>query len=78
MVIPVRVSESMAEAIDAARGSVGRSPWFEKLAAEVLGETVHEKAKPGISRTQDSADCPPHPKGRVIKGFCYRCGKPAS
>lgn len=22
--------------------------------------------------------CPPHPRGRVIKGFCYRCGRPAT
>jgi len=26
---------------------------------------------------KNAGDCP-HPRGRVIKGFCYRCGKPAT
>lgn len=30
------------------------------------------------ARMVKEAGCPPHPRGRVIKGFCYRCGRPAT
>ena len=33
--------------------------------------------KTRASAKKSAGECP-HPRGRVIKGFCYRCGKPVS
>jgi hypothetical protein len=73
VVISVRVSEAEAEAIDGVRGGLGRAAWVETVVEAALrqGETAKKKVK-------RDADACPHPRGRVIKGFCYRCGGPAT
>lgn len=76
VVISVRVAEADAEAIDVVRGSLSRAVWAEMVIADALAEAN----RPGTLRLspkhkqQEGETCPPHPRGRVIKGFCYRCG----
>jgi hypothetical protein len=70
--ISVRVPAAVAEEIDAARGGQTRTAWVEAAIDAALRE-----AKPAARRKVDPGECP-HPRGRVIKGFCYRCGKPAT
>jgi hypothetical protein len=77
-IISVRISDETAQAIDQARGSQPRSAWLLDLIAPALGEPVYTKSQPGKKRNTESETCPPHPKGRVLKGLCYRCGMPAS
>jgi hypothetical protein len=77
-VIGIRVSETVAEAIDAARGGMSRAAWVEDLIGPALGITVNGNSNPEKKRNTESDTCPPHPRGRVVKGFCYRCGRPAS
>jgi len=72
-VITVRVSTETTDADDAVRGTASRSAWVEGLIAAELGRAREPKA--GTASTDPAAPgrCP-HPRGRVIKGFCYRCG----
>ncbi len=69
--ITVRVSEKEAAEIDVARGGQSRASWVA-----VAITTALNAAKPAPKRKVEAGACP-HPRGRVIKGFCYRCGKPA-
>ncbi len=71
--ITVRLPEPIAAAVDAARGGQTRTAWVEEAIYAALAEA--KQAVPTASRKREAGDtCPPHPKGRVIKGFCYRCG----
>lgn len=71
--IPLRVSQDLADSIDTVRGMRTRQEWVTDAIDHALQE-----AKPTAKRkVVDSGECP-HPRGRVIKGFCYRCGKPAT
>lgn len=72
--ISVRVPEDVATAIDKARGARSRSSWAE----QVLTERVDPARTQPPRKQVDTPRCPPHPRGRIIKGFCYRCGKPAT
>jgi hypothetical protein len=71
--IPVRVSQDVADSIDTVRGSRTRSQWV----ADAIDYALHE-AKPAARRRKEDDGACPHPRGRVIKGFCYRCGGPAT
>jgi len=71
--IPVRVSQDIADSIDTVRGSRTRQQWV----ADAIDHALHE-AKPAARRRKEDDGACPHPRGRVIKGFCYRCGKPAT
>jgi hypothetical protein len=82
VVFNVRVPEDVARAIDEARAGQSRSSWVagvidEKLAA---GENppVEFRSKSERKRVEEGLGSCPHPRARVIKGFCYRCGKPAT
>ena len=70
--IPLRVSQDIADSIDAVRGTRTRQEWV----ADAIALALHE-AKPArrVRAGKEGDACPPHPKGRVIKGFCYRCGQ---
>jgi hypothetical protein len=70
--IPLRVSQDIADSIDTVRGGQTRAAWVEHAIDLALRE-----AKPAAKRKADPDACP-HPRGRVIKGFCYLCGKPAT
>ena len=70
--IPLRVPQDIADSIDTVRGTRTRQQWV----ADAIELALHE-AKPAPKRAVDPGACP-HPRGRVIKGFCYRCGKPAT
>jgi len=77
VVIPVRVSEPKAAAIDAARGDTARSVWVEgAIDAELARLDAASRPAPAVRQGKPD-DCP-HPKARVIKGFCYACGKPTA
>jgi len=110
VIVTARLSETEAEAIDAARGKQPRSEWLqsaiqqalafserpdparprraaprkpteaEKDAARIVTRRMTGAEMPAVpaaepSRGQDRAsECPPHPKGRVLKGLCGACG----
>ncbi len=75
VIIPVRVPEDVAQAIDRARAGQSRSSWVADLIDAALTETT-PAAKTKSDTKERRSGCP-HPRARVIKGFCYRCGKPA-
>ena len=78
VVIPVRVSEEMAGQIDARRGGQSRSQWVvDSIVVAMLAADDPPPAKAEKKQPRDPDKCP-HPRGRVIKGFCYRCGGPAT
>ena len=79
VVFNVRVSEDTAAAIDKARGGQSRSAWVADAIDAALtgpGLMLGEEIIP--ARKVKAAGACPHPKARVIKNFCYACGKPAS
>lgn len=76
VIIPVRVPEDVAAKIDSARGGQSRSAWITDLIDAALGETAPQKKTYDTLKERRSG-CP-HPRARVIKGFCYACGKPAA
>lgn len=83
----VRVPEDVAQAIDKARAGQSRSAWVaDAIDAALSGGEVGvaseglkdvTEVKPGGTPKARREGCP-HPRGRVIKGFCYACGKPAT
>jgi hypothetical protein len=70
IVVSVRLSEAEAADIDAARGSARREWWIRTAACLVAQERVAQQAA-----KRDPKACPPHPKRRVIRGFCGACGR---
>lgn len=76
--ITIRVPGDVAEAIDEARGGLSRSAWVESLVEVALTPAQTKKSAAENKRIRESTSCPPHPRGRVVKGFCYRCGRPAA
>lgn len=76
-----RFSDAEAAAIDVARGVTDRSVWLRNAALVAV-----ERQRPSAGHVDRQAeavaqnlaaaqgDCP-HPRARVIKGFCYACGK---
>jgi len=75
VIIPVRVPEDVAQAIDNARAGQSRSAWVADLIDAALTEAAPVKK---TSDTKDRRSGCPHPRARVIKGFCYACGMPAT
>jgi len=78
----IRVSEETAQAIDHARGGQSRAGWVSDLidAALAAGGDPPVEYRSGSQRKRAEAaggKCP-HPRARVIKGFCYACGMPAA
>ena len=78
VVIPVRVSEPKAAAIDKARGETPRSVWVEAAIDERLerlgqAEYEHQMAAARRLESRDRTGCP-HPKARINKGLCGACG----
>ena len=79
VVISIRLSPETVEAVDAARGSVSRTRWVETVVSEAVApmdetETIRGTVPtPGAATKDHTARCD-HPRARVIKGFCYRCG----
>jgi hypothetical protein len=76
-VISVRVDEGTAQAIDQVRGSASRAKWVEGLISDTLEDgparlMAGEEMIPA-SKVREAGACN-HPRARVIKGFCYRCG----
>ena len=79
-----KFSDDEAAVIDAARGEVNRSEWLRTAALAAAGKPAgkpgpaHPVASPGRVRFREptpAGQCPPHPKARVIKGFCHACGR---
>lgn len=77
VIIPVRVPEDVAQKIDSARGGQSRSGWVSDLIDAALTETDAPPKKTNDAPKERRSGCP-HPRARVIKGFCYACGKPAA
>jgi hypothetical protein len=76
VIFNVRVSEQVAEAIDQARAGQSRSAWV----ADAIDRMLTGDPEPAVEQKKQVRDpdrCP-HPRARVIKGFCYRCGMPAA
>ena len=89
-----RFTDAEAAQIDAARGATDRSVWLRQAALASLGAKEPAQVKTGARRGAKPAaappepplprpkkatgECPPHPKGRVNKGFCGACGRPAT
>lgn len=76
VIIPVRVPEDVAQAIDTARAGQSRSAWVADLIDAALTETAPATTT-NVTQKERRSGCP-HPRARVIKGFCYACGKPAT
>jgi len=77
-VISIRVSEGTAQAIDQVRGGTSRAKWVEELIVSELDDS-REEAELAKAIDTDFAEARKtercnHPRARVIKGFCYRCG----
>jgi hypothetical protein len=78
IVISIRVTPETATAIDAARAGLSRARWVENL---ISGTLEDERGEIELRRAVDtdftearSATRCTHPRARVIKNFCYRCG----
>jgi hypothetical protein len=71
VVISARFTAGEAAEIDAARGAAERSPWLRATAlAAARGTLDAPAARPaGAGKL-----CPPHPRPRVHKNLCGRCG----
>ncbi len=68
--VTVRLSETEAAEVDAARGTFGREAWMRAAVLAAARErAAQQKAK------RDPKACPPHPKRRVIRGLCGACGR---
>lgn len=67
-----RVTADIAAAVEeaCARLGVSRSAWLESLVRDAVGQPA--PVSPG-RHARVPGSCP-HPKARVIKGFCYACG----
>jgi hypothetical protein len=78
----VRVSVETAQAIDQARAGQSRSAWVADAidAALSAGEDppVELRSKSQQRRVAAESGKCPHPRARVIKGFCYACGMPTA
>lgn len=75
VVISVRVDTTTADAIDGARGGMSRSRWVEQLIEDALGGDQQEPMTATARKTpKDATAGCDHPRARVIKGFCYKCG----
>jgi hypothetical protein len=82
VIINVRVSDEVAQAIDSARAGQSRASWVAgaiemALGVEMALGNVPAEPQPGKKRVQETGRCP-HPRARVIKGFCYACGMPSA
>lgn len=86
VIIPVRVPEDVAQAIDKVRAGQSRSSWVTGAIDAALREAKRESGPPPPEVISEAIvpleggkkqHCP-HPRARVIKGFCYRCGKPVT
>jgi len=64
-VVQVRVPGDLLARLDEARSEVPRSAWIVAAIEHALGPAAPAKA---------ARQCPPHPKGRVLKGLCGACG----
>jgi hypothetical protein len=83
-VISVRVSAETASKLDDVRGGQSRARWVADLIDHVLNAATAamptEETAPGHTPTGTTAGTPraqtacDHPRARVIKGFCYKCG----
>lgn len=78
VVVSVRLTQQAAEQIDQARGSRSRAAWIEEAISAALEDKQadSELAKAeatGFAEARKTGACT-HPRARVIKGFCYRCG----
>lgn len=82
VVFNVRVSEETAQAIDKARAGQSRSAWVaDVIDAELAAGTeppVELRSKSQQRRVAAESGKCPHPRARVIKGFCYACGMPSA
>lgn len=82
VVFNVRLSEQTAAALDQVRGGQSRSAWV----ADLIEAEVASRADPPVEfrsesqrrRVEATSGKCPHPRARVIKGFCYACGMPAA
>jgi hypothetical protein len=68
--VTVHLTEAEAAEVDAARGVAKRDWWIRTAAVLVAEERVAQQAA-----KRDPKACPPHPKRRVIRGFCGACGR---
>ena len=78
-----KFSDTEAEAVDLARGDVSRSEWLRTVALAAAGKPAALAGKravnlpavppPGRVPFREPEPCP-HPKQRVLKGFCGNCG----
>ena len=81
-----KFSPAEVEAVDLARGDVSRSEWLRTVALAAAGQPVGKPpaaarvpagkpagSPPGRVPFREPEPCP-HPKARVIKGFCGACG----
>ena len=68
--VTLRLTEAEAAEIDEARGSAKREWWIRTAAVVVAQERIAQR-----NAKRDPKACPPHPKRRVIRGFCGACGR---
>lgn len=74
--ISARLTDEQLDRLDelCARMNVSRAGWLSALVADALSQAA--PARSGRHGRVPS-DCP-HPRARVIKGFCYACGRMVS
>ncbi len=74
-VITIRVTQETADAIDAVRAGESRARWVAQLIADALNTTPRPVSPYGQEiRPETASRTCDHPRARVIKGFCYKCG----
>lgn len=82
VVINIRVPEETAQAIDQARAGQSRAAWVAGLIDAALAAAedppVEYRSESQRRRVEATSGKCPHPRARVIKGFCYACGMPAA
>jgi hypothetical protein len=86
-VVQVRIPETVLAAVDEVRGDESRSAWILgaiglRLSplAEAVAAVIDPAADPGtvipaaVLTGKAARETCPHPKRRVIRGFCGACG----
>jgi hypothetical protein len=69
--VTAKFSDDELAWVDRACGGRSRSEWLRALALDAAVPRASEVAR----RSPAAVPACDHPRGRVIKGFCYRCGR---
>lgn len=72
--VTVRLTGAEAAELDRARGT-SRRETFLRAAGIAAARAQARTRKAGLVEVPEPEGCPPHPRRRVIRGLCGRCGR---